>query len=79
MSVLLGLDCSFCDNDFLYLCVESGGLSLAKAGQLPAVLAKEKQSLKDEERKLHHDRMMRDKQFKQYYQVHYMCFASKIK
>ncbi|EDO45924.1 predicted protein [Nematostella vectensis] len=48
---------------------ESEGLSFAKAGQLPAILQKEKSLLQEERKRLGQDRLMRDRQFRQYYQT----------
>ena len=50
---------------------ENEQLSFAKATQLPAFLENEKQSLEQEIKQLHHNRMLRDKQFRQLYEV---CF-----
>lgn len=48
---------------------ESEQLSFAKATQLPAFLENEKQLLDQEIKQLHYNRMLRDKQFRQLYEV----------
>jgi len=49
--------------------VENEQLSFAKATQLPAFLENEKQLLEQEKKQIHHNRMLRDKQFRQLYEV----------
>lgn len=49
--------------------VENEQLSFAKATQLPAFLENEKQLLEQEKKQLHYNRMLRDKQFRQLYEV----------
>lgn len=48
---------------------ENEQLSFAKATQLPAFLENEKQLLDQEKKQLHHNHMLRDKQFTQLYEV----------
>ncbi|KAL9976210.1 hypothetical protein ACROYT_G013482 [Oculina patagonica] len=48
---------------------ENEQLSFAKATQLPAFIENEKQLLDQEIKQLHHNRMLRDKQFRQLYEV----------
>ena len=58
-------------NFFLHLSIlsENEQLSFAKATQLPAFLENEKQLLEQEKKQLHYNRMLRDKQFRQLYEV----------
>ncbi|KAK3726769.1 hypothetical protein QZH41_010411 [Actinostola sp. cb2023] len=55
---------------------DSRGLSFAKAGQLPAILAKEKKTLESEKRLLEQDHMMIDQQFRQYYKALLQCLKA---
>lgn len=48
---------------------ENEQLSFAKATHLPALLENEKQLLDQEKKQLHHNHMLRDKQFTQLYEV----------
>lgn len=48
-------------------------LLFAKATQLPALLENEKQTVDQEIKQLHHNRMLRDKQFRQLFEV---CFRA---
>lgn len=48
-------------------------LLFAKATQLPALLENEKQTVEQEIKQLHHNRMLRDKQFRQLFEV---CFRA---
>ena len=48
---------------------ENEQLSFAKATQLPAFLENEKQLLEQEKKQLNYNRMLRDKQFTQLYEV----------
>lgn len=55
---------------FLWICLlESEQLSFAKATQLPAFIENEKRLLDQEIKQLHYNRMLRDKQFRQLYEV----------
>ncbi|XP_068721228.1 HAUS augmin-like complex subunit 4 isoform X2 [Montipora capricornis] len=49
--------------------IDDSQLLFAKATQLPALIENEKQSVEQEMKQLHHSRMLRDKQFRQLFEV----------
>ena len=56
-----------------FLLSDDSQLLFAKATQLPALLENEKQTVEQEIKQLHHNRMLRDKQFRQLFEV---CFRA---